>query len=375
MRSSAFQTPQTYDYRRSYDWNYANAPDLHRQESASPMLGEWDFCGIRVNSPLGMPAGPLLNSSWILHYANLGFDVLTYKTVRSVERACYDLPNLLPISAGQLTGNQDAVEAADSAERTRSWAISFGMPSKEPDVWRADVERARKGLAPGQVLVVSVVASPKPDSTLESIAKDFAQCSSWAKEAGAQVVEANLSCPNVCTSEGQLYTSPDASRLVASAIRTAVGDVPIVLKIGLFEAEVEAEAFIDSVSMYVNALSTTNSISAAVKEDGRMLFGGLTRGIGGLCIRDRCLDEVSRLQSIISRKGLPLRLIGVGGISSADDVSRRMAAGAHHVQLASAAMLDPLVGLRIRQELSKQDGFSHAVKTSEQTQNLQHLAV
>ena len=42
--------------------------------------------------------------------------------------------------------------AADSAERTRSWAISFGMPSKEPSVWRADVEKARKGLAPARCL-------------------------------------------------------------------------------------------------------------------------------------------------------------------------------------------------------------------------------
>jgi hypothetical protein len=30
------------------------------------------------------------------------------------------------------------------------------MPSKDPSIWRADVEIARNGLAAGQVLVVSV---------------------------------------------------------------------------------------------------------------------------------------------------------------------------------------------------------------------------
>ena len=45
------------------------------------------FCGIPVQSPLGIPAGPLLNSRWLLYYASLGFDVLTYKTVRSSARA------------------------------------------------------------------------------------------------------------------------------------------------------------------------------------------------------------------------------------------------------------------------------------------------
>ncbi len=371
MPVSASETPQVYDYRRSYDWNYTNSPASPWAGEVPPVPGSWDFCGIPVNSPLGMPAGPLLNSAWILHYARLGFDVLTYKTVRSISRPCYELPNLLPISAGQLTGRNDLVLAADSPERTKSWAISFGMPSKEPSVWRADVEKARKGLSPGQVLVVSVVASPQEDSTLDSIAQDFAQCAYWAKEAGAQVVEANLSCPNVCTSEGQLYTSPEASRLVSQAIRQAVRNTPIVLKIGLFGEEVEADAFLGAVSGQIDALSTTNSISAAVTDGNASLFGGLTRGIGGMCIRDRCQDEVRVLKTLITRRQLPIRLIGVGGVFSAVDLQSRLEAGAHHVQLATAAMLDPLAGIQIRNQLLGTPASTRAVKTSELAKNLQ----
>jgi dihydroorotate dehydrogenase (NAD+) catalytic subunit len=367
MPVSGSQTPQVYDYHRSYDWNYANAP-LDRWDGELPALpGRWEFCGLKVNSPLGMPAGPLLNSSWILHYARLGFDVLTYKTVRSVDRRCYELPNLLPVSAGQLTGKDDVVTAGDSAERTRSWAISFGMPSKEPSVWRADVERARKGLSAGQVLAVSVVASPAPGSALESIAQDFAQCAYWAKEAGAQVVEANLSCPNVCTSEGQLYTSPEASRLVSQAVRERVGRLPVALKIGLFQSPADADAFIAAVCPYIDALSTTNSISASVTDGNSKLFDGLTRGIGGMCIRDRCLEEVKVLAAIIGRRRLPIHVIGVGGVSSADDVRSRLDAGAHHVQLATAAMLDPTAAVRIRKEML----INATVKTSERAKNLQ----
>jgi len=373
MPASASKTPQVYDYRRSYDWNYANARDGPWIGDVPQLQESWEFCGLRVNSPLGMPAGPLLNSAWILHYASLGFDVLTYKTVRSRERHCYELPNLLPVSAGQLTGKNDVVVPADSAERTRSWAISFGMPSKEPSVWRTDVETARKGLSPGQVLVVSVVASPQADSNLESIAQDFAQCAYWAKESGAQVVEANLSCPNVCTSEGQLYTSPEASRLVSQAIRQAVGQIPVVLKIGLFGSPAGADAFVGAVSDYVDAFSTTNSISAAVTDGTSTLFDRLTRGIGGVCIRDRCLEEVRMLSGAIAKRRLRIRLIGVGGVFSAGDVQSRLQAGAHHVQLATAAMLDPFVGVRIRQQLLASSSGTGAVKTSEQAKNLQPL--
>src|SRR5262245_5438650 len=115
-----------YDIAHSYDWNYANAP------AAAPVIeipawpGTLDFCGIPVESPLGVPAGPLLNSAWILYYARLGFSVLTYKTVRSAQRACYQPPNLLPVASGDLSGRDDVVMETD---RGCSWAISFGMPS------------------------------------------------------------------------------------------------------------------------------------------------------------------------------------------------------------------------------------------------------
>ena len=335
-----------YDITRSYDWNYSNAPAEASQVEIPVCPGTWDFCGIPVDSPLGVPAGPLLNSAWILYYARLGFSVLTYKTVRSAFRACYDPPNLLPVAAGDLSGRDDLVTGAVHSD---SWAISFGMPSKDPAVWRRDVEIARNGLAAGQALSVSVVATPQPGWTLEQMAADFVRCARWARDAGAQAVEANLSCPNVCTDEGQLYRSAAASGEIAARLRDAVGALPLILKIGLFDNPEEAAAFIEAVDAYATALSTVNSISARIVDpDGRPRFGGLTRGIGGACIRSRRLAEVAMLGDLIRRRGAGLRLIAVGGIGSAEDMRQAMKAGAHHVQIATAAMLDPLIGLRIR---------------------------
>src|SRR4051794_3614214 len=103
-------TLPTYDITQSYEWNYANAPLTAPGIEVPQCPGDWEFCGIPVDSPLGVPAGPLLNSAWVLYYARLGFSVLTYKTVRSAFRACYDPPNLLPVSDGaQLSGDGDVV--------------------------------------------------------------------------------------------------------------------------------------------------------------------------------------------------------------------------------------------------------------------------
>jgi dihydroorotate dehydrogenase len=335
-----------YDIHESYDWNYVHAPaDSVVADPPHPCRGQWDFCGIPVNSPLGIPAGPLLNGRWIRYYAALGFDVLTYKTVRSRYRACYDLPNLLHVEAAPLAGEGSTLRTAAVSD---SWAISFGMPSKDPAVWQADVEQTRGSLASGQVLVVSVVASPQAEWTILDVARDFARCARWAADSGAQAVEANLSCPNVCSQEADLYLSPRASEEVASLLRATVPELPLVLKIGLFPNPELAEAVIEAVSPHVDALSSTNSITARVEGE----FGGLRRGVGGGCITKRCLEELEMLARIVRRTGSPLRLIGVGGVMNAKDVLDRLAAGAHHVQLATAPMLDPAVGLEIRAQLA-----------------------
>jgi dihydroorotate dehydrogenase (NAD+) catalytic subunit len=340
-----------YDISRSYDWNYDNAPRVLPDLDVPTVEGTWDFCGIPISSPLGMPAGPLLNSSWILYYSRLGFEVLTYKTVRSRYRKCYDLPNLAHVHAPQLIGVDDVVTGGPPS---RSWAISFGMPSKSPVEWTKDVERTRRELAPGQVLSVSVVASPEEGWTLRQITADFVECSRLAKESGADAVEANLSCPNVCTQEGQLYTSPEASAEITSALANVLGLCPLILKIGLFANSAQAEEFVKAVAPHASALSTTNSISAKVKDaSGNFAFDGLSRGIGGQCIRDRCNSEVHILSQIVANTAPGLRLIGVGGIESTADVVARLNAGAHHIQLATAAMLNPCIGIQIRADMAK----------------------
>ena len=343
-----------YDIAQSYDWNYAHAPDPPAgAEAAAAVPGDWRFCGLPVASPLGMPAGPLLNSRWILYYARLGFDSLTYKTARSAYRACYEPPNLLPVAASRLDGEGGEVRAVPDPAGYDTWAISFGMPSKDPAEWRADIDRAKHGLRPGQLMSVSVVASPEAGWSLTQVAADFAQCAEWAADAGADVVEANLSCPNVCTPESDLYLSPDAASEIAAAIRVRIGRTPLALKVGLFPDAERADAVIRAVAPYANALAATNSITAHVAgADGARLFGGLRRGIGGAAIAERCELETEMLARLILEAGVALELISVGGVTTAADVRARLAAGATHVHLATAPMIDPGVGLRIRRELA-----------------------
>jgi dihydroorotate dehydrogenase len=313
--------------------------------------GQWDFLGIPVGSPLGIAAGPLLNGAWCLHYARLGFDVLTYKTVRSRERACYPLPNLQPVACPQMNGTEQQVPAVPTMQG--SWAVSFGMPSSDPDVWRRDVERTRDQLARDQVLCVSVVGTVSDGWDLQRLAEDYALCARWAVESGADCVEANFSCPNVSTCDGQLYQNAQQSQQVAKVIRDSIGTTPLIIKIGFVPPEHSAETLVRALGGIVDALSMTNSIAAKVgREGGELMFDGQQRGICGDAIRNRSVDQVRRFAEAISRQKSPLRLIGVGGIHQGEHVQDYLNAGAHACHLATAVMVDPAVGLQIRQQLS-----------------------
>ncbi len=338
-----------YDPQRSYQWNYDHAPEAPENVDARPIPGTWDFCGLPIASPLGIPAGPLLNGKWCLYYAALGFDVLTYKTVRSTTRECYPLPNLQPVDCDPLQGGEHDLPAAEIMRG--SWAVSYGMPSAPPEVWRRDVERTRKKLPSGKLLSVSVVGTVREGWTLEQLAQDYACCADWARQAGADCIEMNFSCPNVDTCDGQLFQNPDSAAFVAQRVRDAIGRTPLIAKVGRLVDATDAARLVGALAPVVDALAMTNSIAATVLDArGKLMFEGQPRGICGAATRDASIAQTEAVCHLIQSQDVSLKLIGVGGIFHAEDAHRYLQAGAHAVQLATAPMLQPGVGLDIRRQ-------------------------
>ncbi|MDA1231263.1 MAG: hypothetical protein O2856_10860 [Planctomycetota bacterium] len=347
-----------YDTSKSWQWNLDNSPEaftLDDQPRNARIIGDWSWCGIPVNSPLGIPAGPLLDGRWLLYYASLGFDILVYKTVRSCARECYGLPNLVPVETMPLT--DAGMVLKESKSMRGSWAVSFGMPSQSPDIWRRDIELTRQRIPEGKVLVVSVVGTQDtsitdPQASLELLADDFARCAKWAANSGAHGIEANFSCPNVSTTDGQLFQQATAAAFVAERIRLAIGSTPLVIKIGRMANRADAESLILALGPFINGLAMTNSIAARVqRNDQSLLFDGQLRGICGDATRTASVEQVRVFSDVLAGQNLPLQLIGVGGISTADHVRNYLAAGASSVALATSAMVDPLVGVQIRETL------------------------
>lgn len=347
----------TYDIERSFDWNFDNGPVYEGEFLDVPKTPQKDFLGLKVNSRIGIPAGLLLNSRWIEFYGKMGFDILTYKTVRNQYRSCYDLPNWVFIDRDDQIDPHILDEAqklalldpADHLAATSS--VSFGMPSKAPIDWMPDVAKARQSLKSGQVLIVSVVASSKAGSTEQSMVDEFGELAAMAREAGAQIVEANLSCPNVHKSEGEIFLDAELSGKIAAAMQKGANGIPVLLKLGHFADKALISDVLQAVDGKASAVVMVNGISRrVVKNDGSAAFGKGREmsGILGRGIHAFSLDNVKSALEIVKKDQLSLKIVAVGGVSREQDAKGFFDAGAAAVMLGSAPMFDPTLAIQFK---------------------------
>ena len=120
-----------YDIAATYRDNFERGPQVD-PAPAVPATEPVDFLGEKVNSRLGIAAGLLLNAKWIEGYAARGWDLLTYKTVRSSARECYPPPNWAFVKADQGAGPVYAMAELPKDPSTISSSVCFGMPSMPP---------------------------------------------------------------------------------------------------------------------------------------------------------------------------------------------------------------------------------------------------
>lgn len=342
-----------YDTAMSWEHNCLRGPQFQGADPIVPEVPLKQFLGLPVGSRFGIAAGLLPNSNWVLPYARRGFDILTWKTVRSVARPCYPVPNWVIVDdGGHPDGPVTVVDRWTGDVQQLSAAVCFGMPSLAPEQWRADIRRTADQLLPGQLLIVSVVASPQPDWSLAQTADDFAVCAGWAAEAGAQVIEANLSCPNVCSAEGAIFLDVAATRQVVQAIRRAIGKVPLLLKVGLFPQQQLLSEFLQAVDGMANGVTLVNCVTREVlRADGQPVFGERYRraGVIGRSIHQPSVAAVRQVRQLISSYGLNLQVAAVGGVSSVDDAGDFFLAGADAVLCGSSPAYFPNLAVQVKQ--------------------------
>lgn len=360
-------TTSFYDAAKSFEDNYDNGPfgEFAKNPSDLPKPAPSTFLGFTVDVPFGIPAGPLLTSSFVAAAWRWGFSIATYKTVRGNSYPCHPFPNVIKVKArdrdihpGDTVEGDLDVSAVDVEHE--GITNSFGVPSKAIEYWQEDVKKTLKQEKDGNLLVLSFMGTKQEGMTLAQYVDDFARTCKAARATGARMLEVNFSCPNV-GKEGLICNDVETSRMILEALKEAKGNLPLLVKIGYFPKDKQAdlEALLAAVHDNAQGVAAINTITAkVVDEQGKQLLPGspvrLVSGICGRAIHWAGVEMVSRIMAVKKSKGWKdLAVVGVGGVTTPDDYFRYMHLGADAVQSATGAMWKPRLAQDIREALVK----------------------
>jgi len=350
------QTP-FFDPNKTYYENWEQGPfGGFADGTVAVSAGEprFSFFGHILDYPLGIPAGPLLNGAFVKAALDKGFDVPVHKTVRSRTRESNLWPNVLGAEiSGELTLDmaQKPIVVRNEYAEPLSITNSFGNPSYEPDVWMKDIEAAVAHASDGQLVMSSFEGTKWDGFSSQDYIDDWAHGMQMLKDAGVKVVEANFSCPNEGAAQLLCFDVPKVAT-VAHAIKSKIGDTPLVIKIAYF-GEDELKELVRETGSIVDGYSAINTIPAAVvNPDGTQALPGAHRVKSGICghaIKWAGIDMVERLKLLREENDMKYTIIGCGGVTVPADFKAYRDAGADVVMTATGAMWNPYLAKEIKE--------------------------
>lgn len=159
---------------------------------------------------------------------------------------------------------------------------------------------------------------------------------------GVAAIELNVSCPNVKEGGIVFGTDPAAASAVVRAAK-AHTKKPVILKLSpnvtdiVLMAKAVEEAGADAVSLINTLLGMAIDIRTK-----KPVLGNVTGGLSGPCVKPVALRMVWQVASAVK-----IPVIGMGGISTAEDAIEFLLAGASAVVVGTANFVDPAASMKI----------------------------
>lgn len=179
--------------------------------------------------------------------------------------------------------------------------------------------------------------------------EDYAEC---ARHINAleqiPAIELNISCPNVKDGGMAFGVTCEGAASVVRAVRQAYDKTlivklsPNVTSITDIAKAVEAEGA-DAVSLINTLMGTSIDIERRVR---RLSIG--TGGLSGPCVKPVALRMVYQVA-----RAVQIPVVGLGGISSAEDAIEFLMAGATAIEVGTANFLDPSISQKIAEGISE----------------------
>jgi len=281
-----------------------------------------DFLGFPLHSPLVLASGIIgTSASLMARAARAGAGMVTAKSCGPTPRAGHPNPVALDWGGGLIN------------------AIGLTNPGAEHEA--ALLAETKRRLAPlGVPLIASIFAG-----TVE----EFGQVVAIVAQAQPDLIEVNISCPNVGDEFGTPFAgTPESAAAVTDAVLRALarsGDrpeqlvgrpgqrIPVSIKLAPNVPDIAriARAVVEAGADAITAVNTMPGmiIDAA---SGRPVLSNKVGGVSGPALKPIALRAVYEIAQAVP--GVPI--IGTGGVSTGQDAAEMLMAGAAVVGVGSA---------------------------------------
>jgi len=176
--------------------------------------------------------------------------------------------------------------------------------------------------------------------------EEYAEVARIADAPGVAALEVNISCPNVKKGGMAFGGDPRMTHEVVSAVRKATR-LPVIPKLSPNVTDVAVFARVCE-EAGADALSCINTLLGLVVDVERRV-PGLAFGTGGLS--GPAIRPIAVRMAWQAARAVRIPVIGVGGITSAEDALQFLIAGCRAVQVGTANFVDPGIYERILEGL------------------------
>jgi dihydroorotate dehydrogenase (NAD+) catalytic subunit len=262
--------------------------------------------GVRLRTPVVLASGILGTSASLLaRAAKAGAGAVTTKSAGPVPRAGH--PNPVAVDWGHGIIN----------------AIGLSNPGAEEEAVL---------LAEAKVLLAAL-GVPLIASIFGGSVEEYGQVAGTIAAAQPDLIEVNISCPNVADDFGTPFAaSCESAAAVTAAVKAAVGSVPISVKLAPNVTNIGriAQAVVAAGADAITAINTMPGMVIDA-EAGRPVLANRTGGISGPALKPIALRCVAEVASAVD-----VPIIGTGGVTSGRDAAEMLMAGATAVGVGSA---------------------------------------
>ena len=178
--------------------------------------------------------------------------------------------------------------------------------------------------------------------------EEYGQMCDKLSEAGVDMIEVNISCPNVKAGGLAYGTKPELAAEVTAVAKAHAGRVPVMVKLSPNVTDITeiARAVEGAGADAISLINTIRGMRIDVNTRRpilKMNTGGLS-GPAVLPVAVRMVWEVAQ--------AVKVPILGMGGVSKGEDAAQLMLAGASAVAVGTALFADPYAPIRVRDELA-----------------------